>query len=160
MGIMLLEQGRLHLFDPVAKFIPGFDHPKILGADGKLTPAAGPITVEHLFTHRSGLSYGFMPDCPVGALYREHNLGEDDSRSLTDYVDILPNLPIAFEPGTRWHYSCSTDVLARIIESVIGLYKIELIRQRGPWRHLKAVELATLEWVDWFNHHRSRKFNG
>jgi CubicO group peptidase (beta-lactamase class C family) len=115
-----MEQGRLHLFDPVAKFIPGFKRPDILNTHGIRAPAHGPITVEHLFTHRSGLSYGFMPGCPVGELYRKHNLAEDGSRSLAEYVDILSTLPIAFEPGSRWHYSCSTDVLARIIEIVMN----------------------------------------
>ena len=118
MGLILMEQGRLHLFDPVGKFIPGFKRPDILNTHGIRAPARGPITVEHLFTHRSGLSYGFMPGCPVGELYRKHNLAEDGSRSLAEYVDILSALPIAFEPGSRWHYSCSTDVLARIIEIV------------------------------------------
>ena len=120
LGLILMEQGRLHLFDPVAKFIPGFKRPDILNTHGIRSPAHGPITVEHLFTHRSGLSYGFMPGCPVGELYREHNLAEDGSRSLAEYVDILSTLPIAFEPGSRWHYSCSTDVLARIIEIVMN----------------------------------------
>ena len=120
MGLILMEQGRLHLLDPVAKFIPGFKRPDILNIHGIRSPAHGPITVEHLFTHRSGLSYGFMPGCPVGELYRKHNLAEDGSRSLAEYVDILSTLPIAFEPGSRWHYSCSTDVLARIIEIVMN----------------------------------------
>ena len=120
MGLILMEQGRLHLFDPVGKFIPGFKRPDILNTHGIRAPARGPITVEHLFTHRSGLSYGFMPGCPVGELYRKHNLAEDGSRSLAEYVDILSTLPIAFEPGSRWHYSCSTDVLARIIEIVMN----------------------------------------
>ena len=75
--------------------------------------------MDHLFTHRSGLSYGFLPGCPVGKLYQEHNLAEDGNRSLAEYIDILSTLPIAFEPGSRWHYSCSTDVLARIIEIVL-----------------------------------------
>ena len=119
MGLILMEQGRLHLFDPIEKFIPRFKQPDILDITGNRAPADGPITVEHLFTHRSGLSYGFMPGCPVGELYREHNLAEDGSRSLADYVEILSTLPIAFEPGSRWHYSCSTDVLARIIEIVM-----------------------------------------
>ena len=120
MGLILMEQGRLHLLDPVAKFIPGFKRPDILNTHGIRAPAHGPITVEHLFTHRSGLSYGFMPGCPVGELYRKHNLAEGGSRSLAEYVDILSTLPIAFEPGSRWHYSCSTDVLARIIEIVMN----------------------------------------
>ena len=119
MGLMAIEQGRMHLFDPVARYLPGFANAQILSSEGALTPTTGPITVEHLFMHQSGLSYGFMPDCPVGVLYREHNLAEDGSRSLSDYVEALSTLPIAFEPGSRWHYSCSTDVLARIIEIVL-----------------------------------------
>ncbi|SVB88865.1 uncharacterized protein METZ01_LOCUS241719, partial [marine metagenome] len=119
MGLMAIEQGRMHLFDPVARYLPGFANAQILSSEGALTPTTGPITVEHLFMHQSGLSYGFMPDCPVGVLYRKHNLAEDGSRSLSDYVELLSTLPIAFEPGSRWHYSCSTDVLARIIEIVL-----------------------------------------
>ncbi len=116
MALILMEQGRLHLYDPIAKFIPGFKQTDILDSNGNQTPANSSITVDHLLTHRSGLSYGFLPGCPVGKLYQEHNLAEDGNRSLAEYIDILSTLPIAFEPGSRWHYSCSTDVLARIIE--------------------------------------------
>ena len=119
MALILMEQGRLHLYDPIAKFIPGFKQTDILDSNGNQTPANSSITVDHLFTHRSGLSYGFLPGCPVGKLYQEHNLAEDGNRSLAEYIDILSTLPIAFEPGSRWHYSCSTDVLARIIEIVL-----------------------------------------
>ncbi len=119
MALILMEQGRLHLYDPIAKFIPGFKQTDILDSNGNQTPANSSIIVDHLFTHRSGLSYGFLPGCPVGKLYQEHNLAEDGNRSLAEYIDILSTLPIAFEPGSRWHYSCSTDVLARIIEIVL-----------------------------------------
>jgi len=119
MALILMEQGRLHLYDPIAKFIPGFKQTNILDSNGNQTPANSSITVDHLLTHRSGLSYGFLPGCPVGKLYQDHNLAEDGNRSLTEYIDILSTLPIAFEPGSRWHYSCSTDVLARIIEIVL-----------------------------------------
>ena len=119
MALILMEQGRLHLYDRIAKFIPGFKQTDILDSNGNQTPANSSITVDHLFTHRSGLSYGFLPGCPVGKLYQEHNLAEDGNRSLAEYIDILSTLPIAFEPGSRWHYSCSTDVLARIIEIVL-----------------------------------------
>ena len=108
MGLILIEQGRLHLFDPIGKFIPGFKRPDILNAHGICAPAHGPITVEHLFTHRSGLSYGFMPGCPVGELYRKHNLAEDGSRPLAEYVDILSTLPIAFEPVSYTHLTLPT----------------------------------------------------
>ena len=129
MGLMAIEQGQMHLFDPVARYLPGFADAQILGTDGSLTAPVGPMTVEHLFLHQSGLSYGFMPDCPVGALYREHKLAENGGLSLSDYVDVLSTLPIAFEPGTRWHYSCSTDVLARILEIVLEDPISELLKR-------------------------------
>jgi CubicO group peptidase (beta-lactamase class C family) len=118
MAVMLLEQNRLHLFDPVSNYIPEFKGLEILHADGSREAAAGPITIEHLFTHRAGLSYDFLPDCPVGRLYRQARLAEDGTRSLTDFVNEIAQLPIAFAPGSRWQYSCSIDVLARVIEVI------------------------------------------
>ena len=56
MGLILMEQGRLHLFDPIAKFIPEFKQPDILGTNGKRAPTDGPITVEHLFTGQPGIN--------------------------------------------------------------------------------------------------------
>ena len=129
MALILMEQGRLHLYDPIAKFIPGFKQTNILDSNGNQTPANSSITVDHLLTHRSGLSYGFLPGCPVGKLYQDHNLAEDGNRSLTEYIDILSTLPIAFEPGSRWHYSCSTDVLARIIEITLDESLDKILQQ-------------------------------
>ena len=118
MAVILLQENRLHLFDPVAKFISEFKDPIILHSDGTREKATVPMTIEHLLTHRAGLSYDFLPDCPVGALYREARLAEDGGRSLMDFVNDLAAMPLAFNPGSRWQYSCSIDVLARVIEIV------------------------------------------
>ena len=118
MAVILLQENRLHLFDPVANFISGFKDSSILHSNGTREKATVPITIEHLLTHRAGLSYDFLPDCPVGALYREARLAEDGDRSLTDFVNDLAAMPLAFNPGSRWQYSCSIDVLARVIEIV------------------------------------------
>lgn len=116
LALMLIEQGRLRLFDPVAKFLPAFAEPTVLQADGSRVDCDTPMTVEHLLTHRAGLSYDFVPDCPVGALCRAANLCDDPGRSLEELVAALAELPLAFQPGTRWQYSFATDVLAHLIE--------------------------------------------
>jgi len=76
------------------------------------------MTVEHLLTHRSGLSYDFLPDCEVAELYRQNNLVGRGDLSLQTFVEELAKLPLSFRPGSEWKYSYSTDVLARIIEVV------------------------------------------
>lgn len=116
-ALMLLEQGRLRLFDPLVAYLPEFAEMQVLQADGSLTPA-GMITIEHLFTHRAGFSYGFIPECPVGALYREADL-RDAKVSLKDFVKIIATLPLAFQPGTEWRYSVATDVLGRVLEVIL-----------------------------------------
>ena len=102
MAVILLQENRLHLFDPVTKFICEFKDSIILHPDGTREKATVPITIEHLLTHRAGLSYDFLPDCPVGGLYREARLAEDGSRSLTDFVNDLAAMPLAFNPRSRW----------------------------------------------------------
>jgi len=116
-AMMLLEQGQLHLFDPLAAFLPEFAEMQVLQPDGNLTPA-GMITIEHLFTHRAGFSYGFIPDCPIGALYRKAGL-RDAKVSLEQFTNTIATLPLAFEPGSAWRYSVATDVLGRVLEVIL-----------------------------------------
>lgn len=119
-AMQLIQQQRLHLFDPIQVYLPDFASPEILQPDGSMQPSRGMITVEHLMTHRAGFSYDFLPECPVAELYRQHQIAEDGSRSLADMVSAIAALPIAFEPGTQWRYSVATDVLARVLEVVTG----------------------------------------
>ncbi len=126
-ALMLLEQGKLRLYTPIAAYLPEFGAMNIITEDGIRQPAKAPITVEHLLTHRAGLSYGFLSDCPAGQLYRQTNMN-DASVSLADMVTEIASLPLAFEPGSQWRYSVATDVLARVIEVILGRALPEILQ--------------------------------
>jgi CubicO group peptidase (beta-lactamase class C family) len=126
-AMMLFEEGRLALGDPVAKYIPAFKDAKVgeekKDAEGKVTlelvPAKRGITLQDLMRHSSGLTYGFFGEGAVKKLYRDANLGEGDP-STSEFVERLAKLPLVYQPGTTWDYSQSTDVLGRVIEVVTG----------------------------------------
>jgi CubicO group peptidase (beta-lactamase class C family) len=134
-AMILVEQGKLLLSDPVAKYIPAFADMKVAiqkpgpGAPGiDLVPAARPIAVHDLLRHTSGLTYEFLPGTPVAKMYQETNLllfGADSTNA--DFADAIAKLPLAVQPGSSWNYSHSTDVLGRVIEVVSGksLYQFE-----------------------------------
>lgn len=137
--LQLLEQGRLRLDDPISRWIPAFSQQRVLCANGSLEPLNRPITVEDLLTHRSGLSYDFLIDCPVAELYREKDLAGDGARSLKELVEQLAYLPLASQPGSRWYYSYATDVLAHLIEC---------ITQRSIAENLKSSLFEPLNMTD------------
>lgn len=127
----LYEEGRFQLIDPVAKFIPAFGATKVLNPDGSLSEQnpMRPMQVRDLMTHCSGLSYDFLEDFPVGGMYREARLMNDASRSLESLIEELARLPLAFHPGTQWHYSLSTDVAAHLIQVLSGKPLDEFMRE-------------------------------
>ena len=115
-GIMsLIEEDKLALEDPVSKYIPELGGLEVW-ADGKRIPAEHDITIQDLLTHTSGLTYGFFADHPVDALYRE--AATHKTADLGALMKILGTLPLKFQPGTKWNYGYSTDVLGRVIEVV------------------------------------------
>ena len=117
--MMLVEEGKVALDDPVSKFVPEFADVKVLGAGGARVAADGPMTVEHLLTHTSGLTYGFFGDSEVDRLYNQSNpltLAED----LEDFGRRVAELPLIASPGARWNYSVSTDILGRVVEVASG----------------------------------------
>ena len=118
-AMMLVEEGILHLYDPVSNWLPAFASPQIIGAGGRLTSAKKTMLVEHLFTHCSGLSYGFLRDCKAAVRYRMTRL-RNTAGPLAGMIDEIAKLPLAFEPGSQWRYSVATDVLARIVEVALG----------------------------------------
>jgi CubicO group peptidase (beta-lactamase class C family) len=122
--MLLVEQGRIGLDDPVEKFLPQLGNRKVLRADAKsladVEPARGSITIRQLLTHTAGLSYGlFDPDSVIFKAYNEARV-LNPLTPLTDMIDKLADLPLTYHPGTSWEYSVATDVLGRIVEVVSG----------------------------------------
>ena len=134
--MMLFEEGRFQLVDPVAKWIPAFGATKIAGPDGTLEDQSllRPMQVRDLMSHTSGLTYDFLEDFPVAEHYREKRIGNDPTRTLEEFVDELATIPLAFVPGTQWHYSVGIDVAARLIEVISGRKLGEFLQERlfGP----------------------------
>lgn len=128
----LYEEGRFQLTDPVAKFIPAFAATQVLGADGGLEAQAPlrPMQVRDLMTHTSGLTYDFFADYAVGAQYREARLMNDPTRTLEAVVAELASIPLAFAPGSMWHYSLGIDVAAHLIQVISGQSLGDFLRDR------------------------------
>ncbi|MFT5195611.1 MAG: CubicO group peptidase (beta-lactamase class C family) [Cellvibrionaceae bacterium] len=120
----LYEHGKFLLDDPVGKFIPAFNDLKVFDSyqDGELKTVDldRPVTIKHLLTHTSGLTYDFLEDSPVSEIYRQARLMNDASRTLEEMIDQLAQLPLAYQPGTIWHYSVGIDVAARLVEIISG----------------------------------------
>lgn len=125
-GLMLLyEQGLIHLDDPVDQFLPEFANQLVLvsGATGigDTEPARTRVTLHHLLTHTSGLTYGFNGHV-LGEIYEREELGTNPGAGgLASVVKRIAALPLAHQPGVRWTYGVSIDVIGRVIEVVSGL---------------------------------------
>jgi CubicO group peptidase (beta-lactamase class C family) len=124
--MMLVEQSKLTLQDPVSKFIPSLKDLRVFdqgtAQDYTTRKPAREMTVHDLLTHQSGLTYDFMMSHPVDALYRNSkDLGvRTEHLTLEQVVDQLADFPLVFDPGTQWNYSVSTDVVGRLVEIVSG----------------------------------------
>ncbi len=126
--MMLAEEGRLTVADPVDKHLPEFKDLKVgvlrQGGDGKpevVTEAAKrPMTIQDLLRHTSGLTYGLAGANPLKQAYVDAKLGDRDQTNA-EMVTKLSKLPLVFQPGSTWEYSMSTDVLGRIVEVVSGM---------------------------------------
>ena len=123
-ALLLFEGGRFRLDDPIERFIPQLANRKVLrpGATSldDTEPARGPITIRHLLSHTSGLSYGFFdPGTAIFNAYKERGV-HNPAATLANMVDVLADLPLVYQPGTSWEYSIATDVMARLVEIVSG----------------------------------------
>ena len=124
-AMMLYEEGRFQLDDPVARFLPCFADMRVFtgGSRGKFetVPAERDITFRDLMTHTSGLTYGFMEAHPVDAAYRANGIDFQTSEAtLGEAVERLAGLPLIAQPGRAWNYSVATDVLGHLVAVMSG----------------------------------------
>jgi CubicO group peptidase (beta-lactamase class C family) len=140
-AMMLYEEGRFELTDPVSRFIPSFAGLRVYtgGSDQRpvTVPATEPVRIWHLLTHTAGLTYGFHRNHPVDAMYRAAGSDLQNSRpsmTLAESCDLWASLPLLFQPGAEWNYSVATDVLGRVVEVASGQSLDEFFEQRifGP----------------------------
>ncbi|MFI7211974.1 serine hydrolase domain-containing protein [Micromonospora maritima] len=125
-AMMLWEEGRFELNDPVSRWLPEFADVRVYDRGSVLkpytVPATEPIRIWHLLTHTAGLTYGFAQVSVVDGLYRAagFDLGVPAGADLAAASAGLARLPLLFQPGTSWNYGVSTDVLGRLVEVVSG----------------------------------------
>lgn len=139
-AMMLHEEGRFLLNDPVADFLPAFRDVEVYAGDGpegpRTVPLDRPITMHHLLTHTAGLAYGLDRSTPADVMYQElsESLRESGAPDLAGWIEEIARLPLAFQPGTVWKYSVATDVLGRVIEVISGQPLDVFLRERvfGP----------------------------
>ncbi len=120
--MMLWEEGRLLLGDPISKFIPAFAGTQVGVVSGDsytLTAPKSPITIQDLLRHTSGLTYEFRGNSPIHRAYAKARVARL-KQSNADQAQELANLPLLHQPGTVWEYSRSTDVLGRLVEVISG----------------------------------------
>jgi CubicO group peptidase (beta-lactamase class C family) len=145
--MMLVEEGKLFITDPIGKFVPELANVKVgVVKDGKieLVAAKRAITIQDLLRHTSGLTYAFTGNAPVQQLYGSSQLFTPDpanarrflARDLntTEFVIELAKLPLIDQPGASWNYSHSTDVIGRVVEIVCGQRFSAFLHERifGP----------------------------
>jgi CubicO group peptidase (beta-lactamase class C family) len=126
--MLLVEEGRVGLEDPVAKYLPAFAGVTVWSPDGPRAPRR-PMTIRDLLRHTSGLTYGLFGETPADSAYRKAGVMEP-RWSLTELMDQLARLPLVGHPGEIWNYGFSTDVAGRIIEVVSGMPLDRFFTQR------------------------------
>ncbi|MGY6533126.1 serine hydrolase domain-containing protein [Glycocaulis sp.] len=125
--LQLAEDGALSLDQPLSDFIPAFADARVAvspsaNGEGEIetVPAERAITIEDLLTHTSGIGYVFDYETDLGRLYLTRNVYEDREMTLEERIGLLADLPLYFQPGERWYYSWSNDILGLVVEVASG----------------------------------------
>ncbi|MDE2690394.1 MAG: serine hydrolase [Acidobacteriota bacterium] len=133
--MILYEEGKFRLSDPVHRYIPEFEGLVVAKEDGPngqpiTEPADHPMTIRELMSHTAGLSYGIFSDTQVDAMYREAGVIVDPDQTLKEMVDELSKIPLLYQPGSRWHYSVAVDVQGYLVEVLSGQPFDEFLNER------------------------------
>lgn len=130
--MMLLERGEIDLFDPVSRYIPGFNNPQVEN-NGEWVPASREVNIHDLLNMTSGLVYGGTDQAGqyTEALFQEMNerLYGENPMSTLEFANRLGQGPLSFEPGSSWQYGTSADILGAIVESVSGMRYGEFLQK-------------------------------
>ena len=133
-AMMLYEEGLFQLDDPVSKYIPEFKDLKVFSSKDKdgihVVDQIKPMTIRNLLTHTSGLTYGMYDingNTPVDLMY---NAIKWNSGNLSEMIQKLAKIPLLYQPGTKWNYSVSTDVLGYLVEVISGKPLNEFFKER------------------------------
>ncbi|HWW47485.1 MAG TPA: serine hydrolase domain-containing protein [Xanthobacteraceae bacterium] len=130
--MMLVEEGRILLSDPLQKYIPEFADQKVgveVGSKLELRPLHRPITIQDLLRHTSGITYEITGDGLVQRMYRDQKLSRRDITNA-EHAAMVASLPLICQPGAEWNYSRSTDILGRVVEVVSGQTLGEFLHRR------------------------------
>ena len=124
--MQLVEQGKVALTDPVAKYIPEFAQLGVFVAGGGNVPFVSrppktPLRVVDLLRHTAGFTYSFQERSNIDAAYRKTDVESWTKSTSQSFIDTLAQIPLEFDPGTQWNYSVSTDVLGILVERISGL---------------------------------------
>ena len=125
-ALMLYEQGKFHLDDPISRYLPEFKDMQVaVGMDEagnlKTEPAKRLITIRHVMTHTAGFGYGALFDGNSPASKAWAKVGLGDGSTLAQKTAEIAKLPLNFHPGESWRYSVANDVLGRLVEAVSGM---------------------------------------
>jgi CubicO group peptidase (beta-lactamase class C family) len=142
-AMLLLQEGKFTLDTPVGEFFPSFQSSRVLIDPNRpeTRSARSPVTIRHLMTHSSGLLGSVVPEPPLGPLYldsrlnvarvsREMEAGVRHQDSLLAFAAAAGTVPLAFDPGTKWSYSLSSDVLGAVVEKASGMPFERFLEQR------------------------------
>lgn len=137
--MQLVEQGKVALTDPVAKYIPEFATLGVFVAGGGNVPfvsrpPASPIRIVDLLRHTAGFTYSFQERSNIDAAHRKTEVESWNRNTSQSFIDILAGIPLEFDPGTEWNYSVATDIVGVLIERISGMSLPDYFRQHifGP----------------------------